>query len=154
VVCVVCVCVCVQMAVTGGRACGWPIEHVVVLATLLLEPRYLHVPIQCHGFTVRCVELASPKPGRVHSAGLEHAELVVGCHPSEFAAQHPHIDWDTKAVDKPVNADVSVSVAGGYSVKFHERPLYEVARSEVERGDVVPVPKDYFPSRASPRTKY
>ena len=30
------------------------------------------------GVTVRCIEVPCPKPGRPYSAGLEHAELVIG----------------------------------------------------------------------------
>lgn len=33
---------------------------------------------------------------------------------------------------------------GATSVKFHQRPLYEVVAYEIESGTVVPVPEGYF----------
>ena len=38
----------------------------------------LHTPIEHKGYTVACIEVPCPKPGRPYAAGLEHAELVVG----------------------------------------------------------------------------
>lgn len=107
----------------------------------------LDAPIRAVGFTVRCVELACPKPGRSHTRGLEHAEFVVGVHPEAFAQSHPSVGWDRKAVNKEENPDVCVTVAGNLSAKFHEDSLYNVAKREVSTNKSVPVPADYFTTR-------
>ena len=112
-------------------------------------------PLQYEQWTIRCLELASPKPGRSHAHGLEHAEVVIGsesqgCFNSkqyldEFVAQcPPGLDFDFKAADKELNADVSLDLGDNISVKFHTRPLYEVCRFEIEHGCVEPIPVDYY----------
>lgn len=53
------------------------------------------------------------------------------------------IQFDLKAIHKHVNADICVDL-GEASIKFHLRPLYEVATEEKRLGLVEQVPKDYF----------
>jgi predicted metalloenzyme YecM len=83
--------------------------------------------LEHRGFTVRCLELPCPKPGRPYVCGLEHAELVVcdaacgargnaglrawieacraeGCMASLLAG------LDTRALGKSINADVCVEL--------------------------------------------
>lgn len=110
------------------------------IATIRLKP-----PI-CHGgLTVSCVEVPCPKAGSEYARGLEHAEFVIGTaedgvHSNarllEFVAQHPELSFDTKAVRKDINADVSLrfdspDIGRTISVKFHNRPLYEVVEYEL-----------------------
>ena len=114
-------------------------------------------PLQCGEWTVRCLELASPKAGRAHFHGLEHAEVVIGtaataqgCLNSkplleEFVSRcPPGLVFDFKAADKEVNADVSLDLGDNVSLKFHVRPLYEVCMFEMEQGRVESVPDDYY----------
>lgn len=56
---------------------------------------------------------------------------------------YPAVKFDTKALAKENNPDVSLSL-GKYSVKFHQHPLSEVCKRERDEGLVVPVPEDYF----------
>lgn len=133
----------------------------------------LHTPIEHKGYTVACIEVPCPKPGRPYAAGLEHAELVVGTPADgllgnsrllsfvEACGQDPtlaslHAAFDRRALHKKLNADISVSFSnathaatgsvtiGDVSVKFHQRPLYEVAAYEKAHGAVEPVPLGYF----------
>ena len=52
--------------------------------------------------------------------------------------------FDERAINKDINADVSVSISDGVSVKYHARPLYEVCAYEKAHGMRVAVPQDYF----------
>ena len=47
---------------------------------------------------------------------------------------------------KEINPDVSLSLGSQFSVKFHMLPLDQVIAQELEHGDVIPVPPDYFAS--------
>mmetsp|Transcript_3915 Transcript_3915/g.6697 ORF Transcript_3915/g.6697 Transcript_3915/m.6697 type:complete len:230 (-) Transcript_3915:462-1151(-) len=129
------------------------------IATICLQEPIVH-----RGLTVPCLEVPCPKPGRPYPPGLEHAELVVGSEADgvrgkarlrEFMAACERdalrLQFDTRALDKAVNADVSVDLrdlvlpeAGRLSVKFHQRPLQEVVEYELSHGEVVLVPETYF----------
>lgn len=102
----------------------------------------LHQPVCWQGVSVPCIELAAPKPGRSHQAGLEHIELVV---PSlhELVALHPDLPFKTANIDDHRNPDVGLMLPSG-QVKFHLRPLSEVIDEELLTGAVVPVPVDYY----------
>ena len=73
------------------------------------------------------------------------------------------LQFDERALCKPLNADVAISLPplpkeqraeGGVAavedaigpvvVKFHQRPLYEVVEYEVAHGEVEAVPVDYW----------
>jgi predicted metalloenzyme YecM len=108
----------------------------------------------CH-WKVRCLELASPKVGRNHGHGLEHAEVVIGKGVSaSFNSKDmletfvstcpPSIAFDYKAINKSFNADVCVDLGDNINVKFHAASLYDVCSHEVESGRYDPVPADYF----------
>lgn len=116
----------------------------------------LFSPLVYQDYQILCLEITCPKPGKIHSAGLEHCEIVIG-EPGQsplnsrplldsFMAQYPNLrdNFDTKAADKLVNADVCLAVSGGYNVKFHLRPLYEVIAFEMSQGLVEPVPDGFF----------
>ncbi|HDZ8840577.1 TPA: VOC family protein, partial [Aeromonas dhakensis] len=102
----------------------------------LLQP----VP-HAHG-SVPCIELAAPKPGRSHQAGLEHIELVVPSLDALLAA-HPEVAFKTGNLNDERNPDVAVMLASG-QIKFHLRTLAEVIEEEVASGAVVPVPAGYY----------
>lgn len=102
----------------------------------------LHQPVCWQQVTVPCIELAAPKPGRSHQAGLEHIELVV---PSlhELVAAYPVLPFKTANIDDGRNPDVGLMLPSG-QIKFHLRPLSEVIDEELLTGAVVPVPVDYY----------
>ncbi|MCS3460026.1 MULTISPECIES: VOC family protein [Aeromonas] len=91
---------------------------------------------------VPCIELAAPKPGRNHQAGLEHIELVVASLPALVAA-HPQLAFKTGNMGDSRNPDVGLMLGSG-QVKFHLRSLEAVIEEEIGTAAVVPVPKDYF----------
>jgi uncharacterized protein len=130
--------------IVEGMIAGRPISTVELLE-----------PIDYEGWKIPCIEITCPKPGKSHKVGLEHIEIVVGSSSSsfldskyvllDFVSQHPTAQFDMKAIDKDINADVSVDLGDDIgSVKFHVRPLLEVCRYEKANGLVQPVPDNYF----------
>lgn len=146
------------------------------IATVLLDE-----PIWTpSGYSVACLEIPCPKPGRFYASGLEHAEIVVGAEADgvlgnaalkRFMNEHrSSFAFDTRAVNKAINSDVSISFETGQdfslhgragaragldapaarkvSVKFHQRPLYEVCAYELAHDAVEPVPPGYFEANA------
>ena len=111
-------------------------------------------PICYKGWNIPLVEVPCPKPGRVYASGLEHIEVVVGNSGSNphnskedleiFVANHKEVSFDTRAIDKQINADVCLKVDEHSSVKFHLCSLREVCRLENEMGIVDKVPSTYW----------
>ena len=117
-----------------------------------------------NGFKISCVEIPSPKPGSFYASGLEHCEVVIAG-PStpkntqsallEFASQHnAAIDFDKRAIEKEINADISVKLPSGTSVKFHCCPLYEVIKFEINEGTVKLIPDDYWLTLEMPQQEH
>ncbi|MGY3909453.1 VOC family protein [Aeromonas piscicola] len=102
----------------------------------------LHHPVHCGDVSVPCIELAAPKLGRSHQAGLEHIELVVPSLPSLVAA-HSDVPFKTGNMDDLRNPDVGLMLTSG-QIKFHLRSLADVIEEELHTGAVVPVPTDYY----------
>ena len=122
------------------------------------------------GYSVRCLEIPSPKPGRFYASGLEHCEIVVGKASDgvtgnkllkEFMDKHAaSFKFDTRALNKSINADIAIffdidedfslhrraktTKKTRVSVKFHQRPLYEVCTYEKKHDCIEPVPEGYF----------
>eukprot|EP01065_Artemidia_motanka_P040089 TRINITY_DN4968_c0_g2_i1.p1 TRINITY_DN4968_c0_g2~~TRINITY_DN4968_c0_g2_i1.p1 ORF type:complete len:585 (+),score=184.95 TRINITY_DN4968_c0_g2_i1:164-1756(+) len=132
----------VCLATIGGRE----------IATIEMTP-----PLEHAGMCVRCVEVPMPKPGKVHKAGLEHAEFVVGGGDAddwsgvrrlrEFQAEQeakgaPRDGLQWEHSDKDLNADVGLrfktETFGEVRVKFHCRSLYTVAEHELDHGLATP----------------
>ena len=126
-------------------------------------PEPLQVETPYGTFFVPCVEIPSPKPNRPYASGMEHVEFVVGTNQSrvdgtedlvKFRERYNHVPFDTRAFDKDINPDLSLSLGVSeeddmltlrpISCKFHQQPLSKVIAHELEMGTFVPVPKDYF----------
>jgi len=101
------------------------------------------------------VEITCPKPGKQHKHGLEHIEIVLGepgasfikSKPilTEFKEYYPSLDFDMKAYDKDINADISLELGDEIGcIKFHARPLLEICEYEKLHGMVEAVPVHYF----------
>mmetsp|Transcript_22738 Transcript_22738/g.47206 ORF Transcript_22738/g.47206 Transcript_22738/m.47206 type:complete len:425 (-) Transcript_22738:3956-5230(-) len=100
--------------------------------------------------SVNVIEIPSPKQGSPYKAGLEHIEFVIGdsthmsptnhqVHQSVLKAwmdKHPSVEWDTRAITKDCNPDVSMKIElpdyGHVSVKFHLVSLENVIKVELE----------------------
>ena len=91
----------------------------------------LHLPIARAQRHIALVELPAPKADSPYTEGWEHAEFVVPGSLLAFTQEHPHPDWDLRALDKAINADVRLPL-GAISVKFHQRAL-DVVIAEEER---------------------
>ncbi len=102
----------------------------------------LHQPLLAGEVLVPCIELAAPKPGRDHQAGLEHIELVVASLQA-LVAHYPELPFKTGNMLDTRNPDIGLMLPSG-QIKFHLRPLAEVIAEEVATGAVVAVPADYF----------
>ena len=120
----------------------------------------LHQPLVYDCWSIRCIEVPCPKPGRAYASGLEHLEVVIAGLLLKAERGTPYhsrpllelfmgrfgqsLPFDTRAVDKEVNADVSLSISADCSVKFHVCGLFEVATLEKAQGLVEEVPVGYF----------
>ena len=118
----------------------------------------LHVPIRLRDesncWEIRCFELPCPKSGNKYLQGFEHIEIVIGTVNSscvnsrqelkDFTLSFPGVLFETSAIDKEVNADVSMNIDENCSVKFHVKSLYDVIEFEILKNFVIPVPHDYF----------
>ena len=122
----------------------------------------LHDAIAFESWKIRCIEIPCPKAGRAYASGLEHLEVVIAPLLADTQLPTPHhskprleafvrqyagngaVPFDTRAIDKEVNADVSISVSSDVSVKFHICSLLDVVGIEKREGLVEPVPGNYF----------
>lgn len=82
----------------------------------------------------------------MHDATLQ-AQHPFPCnyfHPLIIMSALSGVQFDNKAIHKEANADVSITLLEGMSVKFHVRPVYEVIAEELQAGHVVAIPDGYF----------
>lgn len=102
----------------------------------------LNEPIVTPTWSIPCLEVAAPKAGRYHQAGLEHIEWVV---PSLHAiiADNPTLVFKTDNINNLRNPDIALLLNSG-QVKFHTRALAQVIEQEIASGEVIPVPANYF----------
>lgn len=118
----------------------------------------LTTPIVYKHWSIPCIEVPCPKEGREYTSGFEHIEMVISSNPStaspyhskeqleEFILQYQtsEVVFDLRAIEKEINADVSLQIDKDTSVKFHVCPLSQVVELEKSHGLVVPVPPTYF----------
>ena len=82
----------------------------------------LHVPITFDNRKIYCIELPAPKKGRFYPEGYEHVEFVVDKEFNKFMELYPKVNFDTRAMSKEINPDISINY-DGCSVKFHHNTL-------------------------------
>lgn len=116
----------------------------------------LNEPISFRNHSIHYLEIPCPKPGRHYETGYEHVEFAITGSSSpldnlplleKFMLQYPHVQWDTRAMEKTVNPDVSLDFGSGDSkatIKFHVLPLNLVCKYESDHQLVEDVPIDYF----------
>ena len=93
------------------------------IATFLLKE-----PLTIGNHLVECIELPAPKKGISYKEGFEHLELVINESFETFIARYPHIEFEMKGANKPVNPEIRVKY-GTLSVKFHHYPLSYVIQN-------------------------
>jgi len=90
----------------------------------------LYEPVRALGQSIHCVEIPSPKVGAPYPLGLEHLECVVREPLPAFMRKHAHLNFDTRAIGKSLNAEIALRLPSGTSVKFHNQSLERVIEIE------------------------
>ena len=86
--------------------------------------------IESRGRKIYLIELPQPKEGSFYKSGFEHAEFVIQTDLHSFAKAYSSLNFDRKGMKKTSNADLRLSLGGGFSVKFHENHLSVVIAEE------------------------
>jgi len=94
----------------------------------------LTTPYRYKGHTIDALEIPAPKSGSAYKEGWEHAEFVTGAPLASFMAQHISLPFNTRAIDKPLNPEISLQITPAYAVKFHPTSLLEVIAVEKKMG--------------------
>eukprot|EP01041_Mallomonas_annulata_P004935 gene4935-9847_t len=144
--------------------CNFMTSHATLLVESMIGGRpistfRLYDEIKCNeeigtrSWAISCVEIPCPKAGSYYNSGLEHVEVVIGSSENDminslpilesFMLTHPNVKFDTRAISKHVNADVSVDI-DGVKVKFHACSLEDVCAYELKMNLVDLVPDNYF----------
>ncbi|MFP2767955.1 VOC family protein [Oceanisphaera sp. KMM 10153] len=101
----------------------------------------LHQPLASSFGPIPCIELAAPKAGKQHRHGLEHGEIVVN-NLQQLLADYPWIPFNTRGLQgHPPELTLALPP---YQVKFHHHSLADTIALEIARGEVIPVPADYW----------
>jgi predicted metalloenzyme YecM len=83
---------------------------------------------------IEAVELPAPKKGSPYALGWQHAEFVTDDSLDSFMRRYPHIDFNTQAMGKSHNPEISMDITGpkgeAYAIKFHQEPLLTVVARE------------------------
>lgn len=82
-------------------------------------------PIVFKGREISVFELPSPKKNVAYETGYEHIEFVVSVELRELIQNNPHLNFNTKGIDKDENPDIRLKFQHGV-VKFHKSTLKEV----------------------------
>lgn len=85
-------------------------------------------PIKYKGINIWSVELPAPKEGGKHVEGWEHVEFALGFNPEKLLSLYPNMNFETKALKKEINPDVSLKY-DDFKVKFHEHTLEYVIKN-------------------------
>lgn len=91
----------------------------------------LPAPIQFSNIQTDCIELPAPKENSDYPEGWEHAEFVTTENLTQWMQKFPKQTFDTKALNKPINAEVSIKASALYKIKFHEKHILEVIKEEL-----------------------
>ncbi|HVJ63784.1 MAG TPA: VOC family protein [Bdellovibrionota bacterium] len=90
----------------------------------------LNEPVRTLGREIHCLEIPSPKAGAPYTLGFEHLECVVKIPLESFISAHDGLDFDARAINKALNAEIALRLPSGSSVKFHNQSLERVIEIE------------------------
>ena len=93
---------------------------------------------------IPCLELAAPKLGKQHTAGLEHGEIVVPSL-SQLLLDYPWVPFNRHGLNGPT-PELTLAM-GAYQIKFHHHSLADTIAAEIADNRVIPVPADYFQTK-------
>lgn len=85
----------------------------------------LHKKYEYKGFTISGFELLEPREGQITDSRLDHLEFVLPVKFEDYITSNPQIDWDTRAMNRPEFAKLTVNFEDGTSVKFHLKHIFE-----------------------------
>ncbi len=88
-------------------------------------------PLKFAGIQTTCIELPAPKETTFYQEGWEHAEFVTGSDIKEWIRKFPQLTFDTKAINKPINAEISLTISEKYKIKFHEKHILDVIKEDL-----------------------
>jgi uncharacterized protein len=88
-------------------------------------------PIEASGIKTDCIELPAPKENSFYKEGWEHAEFVTNENLKEWLTKHPNLPFDTRSLNKTINAEVSLKISETYKIKFHEKHILDVIKEEL-----------------------
>lgn len=89
---------------------------------------FMTEPIAFENQRIHLIELPAPKPGKVTTEGLEHAEFVVD-DLIQFQKRHEHLKFNFSGMSKAYNQELEIEF-NHVAVKFHEQSLLEVIQTE------------------------
>lgn len=93
----------------------------------------LKKPLVFENWSIECIELPAPKAGASYIEGWEHAEFVTAMHLRFFMRNYPTVEFDTKALGKKINPELSLKISELYKAKFHEHHIKDVLEQEAVR---------------------
>jgi len=82
----------------------------------------LNEPMVYRGSSISTLKLPEPHPDKPKPQGFDHFECVINVSLEEFMAMYKGVQFETGAMHKEVNPDISLKF-GNYAVKFHEQTL-------------------------------
>ena len=86
-------------------------------------------PFEYKDIKVYLLELPSVKEGSPYEDGFEHFEMVIDESFKDFMDDNSQLEFITKDINKPINADIQIKLTKG-KVKFHHQSLEEVIKLE------------------------
>lgn len=64
------------------------------------------------------IEVIEPKPGKIETSRLEHAEFLTPYSFKELMEMYPHLEWDTSSINREEFAHLKLPLDGETQVKF------------------------------------
>ena len=89
----------------------------------------LDKPLIYRGLSIDCIELPAPKITSYYKEGFEHVEFVIK-DLDQFIAEHQNLDFNHKAMDRPINPELGLRLNDHFQVKFHPLHILEVIQLE------------------------
>ena len=89
----------------------------------------LPTPIVYKEFSIDCIELPAPKENSFYKEGYEHVEFVIK-DLTQFIKMNQQLEFNHKAMDRPLNPELGFRLNENYQVKFHPLHILEVIELE------------------------
>ncbi|MBY0385996.1 VOC family protein, partial [bacterium] len=90
----------------------------------------MRVSIEFLGLKTDCIELPAPKQNSPYQEGWEHAEFVTNKPLVDFMNFYSHLTFETHALYKKINPEISIQISDNKRIKFHEQSILDVVALE------------------------